>query len=53
MIPRDRAFFAVCVCVSILWAGMEWGDGTHARLLYASMTMPCLAENSSTSFHDA
>jgi hypothetical protein len=27
--------------------------GTHARVPYASVTMPCFAENSKTSFHDA
>jgi hypothetical protein len=26
---------------------------THARLPYASITIPCFTENSRTSFHDA
>jgi hypothetical protein len=29
------------------------GEETHARVPYASVTMPCFAENSKTSFHDA
>jgi hypothetical protein len=33
--------------------GMGQDMTTHARLPYASITIPCFAENSKTSFHDA
>ena len=51
-IPRDRAFLPQAWGVNNT-GGLKRSGGTYERLLYASMTMPCLAENSSTSFHDA